>query len=892
MFNVLYTLKHAMIKSMSRIIFLLCCLLLNRASVLGQKQLSGKVLSVEGIPLKDVHIIVSLIEKSKPIAFAFSDNKGQFVVNLPSLELDSVSIKFSTIGYATQTLLFSVQSGLQLPEVRLLVSAKNLPEVVVKSNPVIQRRDTISYDVKAFSEKQDMVLADVLRRMPGIEVTDNGTVKYQGRAINRYYIEGLNLLDAKYGLANNNIPVGAVEQVQVLENHQPLKVLDSVTISNRAALNIKLTGAAKNTLIGRAKTGIGIPALLADAELVPMRFAKTEQVLLSYKFNNAGFNYTNELLSLTDDITTTAKTPLLSIPAASLPTFSQQRYLFNKQHVLSVNYLKKIRQGKELKVNIDFVQDYQKQQTNTYTVNYFGTDTVRIRENQTLRLRETQVNGQVEILSNNEKQYTVNGIRFGYSSGNDNGEIGFPKLSEQKLLDHFVWFEKYGKSIRKVKKWIHGFNYHVGYNKSPQQLNIAPDISGYFFSVNLNIDSLMQKAALEKWYAKAGYTVALSIGRFSFEQAASVGYHGNKYHTALYKFEKGESAVVADSISNRFEAQEWSALYVPRLNYKEGKWKLSAQVPVNFLMHHNNNQQRNQLNRLFVTYDISGQYTFNSNLNVLVNWVYDQFYLPAYLASDRYTMVNYRSLVNQNGIIKRRNRESVTGYLFYKNTIRSLFGNLFIASENSLDNYITDQRFNGSFLMGNTLERENPARVYKGGGALSKYLSKLKTTLSVSANLQQSKGQQSNAGFISYYQVHITGLTAKLNTRIRDMVFDYAVQLSHIKSRVGDKKSWNNTRNQSQLLSISYALPRQYLLKWGVEVNNFSTDGGAARQFLFSDFLIRKNMGTSKMSVDLYWQNMFNLKQMETIMVNGNQIMTQTYQLRPSQCMLRLHFNL
>lgn len=877
---------------MPRIIFLLCCLLMNRASALGQRQLSGKVLSVEGTPLKDVHIILLLIEKNKPLAFGFTDQKGRFILNLPSVVVDSVAIKFSVIGYETKTVLFSVKSGPEVPELRLSTSSKNLPEVVVKSNPVIQRRDTISYDVKAFSEKQDMVLADVLRRMPGIEVTDNGTVKYQGRAINRYYIEGLNLLDAKYGIANNNIPVGAVEQVQVLENHQPLKVLDSVTISNRAALNIKLTGAAKNTLIGRAKTGIGIPTLLADGELVPMRFAKNEQVLLSYKFNNAGFNYKNELASLTDDITSPAKTPLLGIPAATLPSFSQQRYLFNKQHVLSMNYLKKIRQGKELKLNIDFVHDIQKQNSSTRIVNYFDTDTVRINENQTLRLGETHVNAQVEILSNNERAYRANGMRFGYSRSNDDGKIGLPKLSEQKLRDHFVWVEKYGKSIRKVKKWIHGFNYQVGYNKSPQQLKIAPDISGYFFVANQKIDSLMQQASLERWYAKTGYTVALSMGRFSFEQAANVGYNRNQYHAPLYRFENGQPSLIADSINNQFEAEEWSAVYVPKLNYKGEKWKFSAQLPVNFLGHQNNNSERNYLNRLFVTYDLSGQYTINTNLNILVNWVNDQFYLPAYLASDRFTLINYRSLVNQNGIIKRRDRESVTAYLFYKNTIRSLFGHLFISRENSLDNYMTDQNFNGSFLIGNAIERENPASVYKTGGALSKYVSRLKTTLSVAVNLQQSAGQQSNAGVLSNYKVHTTGLSAKLNTRIKDMVVDYAVQLSHIGSSVGNRKSRNKTRNLSQVFSVSYALPRQYVLKWGVEANRFSTDAGLPRQFLFSDFLIRKNMGASKMSVDLYWQNMFNLKQMETIMVNGNQIMTQTYQLRPSQCMLRLHFNL
>lgn len=877
---------------MFRIVFFICCLLMNRIVAFGQKQLQGKVLSAEGRSLKDVQIILSLLEKNKPLAFAFTDQNGAFVISVPSTVVDSVVIKFSAMGFETKTLLFSTRATLIVPDVKLAASSKNLPDVVVKSGPVIQRRDTISYDVKAFSEKQDMVLADVLRRMPGIEVTDNGTVKYQGRAINRYYIEGLNLLDAKYGIANNNIPVGAVEQVQILENHQPLKVLDSVSISNRAALNIKLTGAAKNTLIGRAKIGLGVPALLADGEIVPMRFAKTEQVLLSYKYNNAGFNYTGELANLSDDITAPAKTPLLGIPAASLPSFSQQRYLFNNQHVLSLNYLKKLKQGKELKVNMDFMSDIQKQNSGTQTINYFGTDTVRIQENQSLRLRDVQLNAQVELVSNTEHRYSIDGIRFGYSGSSDKGLIGFPKLSEQKLRDDFMWIEKYGKLIRKVKKWIHGFHYQAGFHGGPQQLNIAPDISGYFLSGSLPIDSLMQKATLEKWYAKASYTVALSMGRISFEQSATIGYSRSRYEAPLYKYENEKASVIADSIHNQFDADELSAVYVPRLNYKSEKWKFTAQVPVTLFIHQNNNLQGNRLNRLFGAYDVSGQYTINSRLNVLVNWTADQFYLPAYLATNRFTLVNYRSLLNQQGIIKKQNRRSLTAYLFYKNTIRSLFGHFFIAREHSRDNYMMDQKFNGSFLMGNAIERENPVSTYKSGVTVSKYLRNIKTTASVALICQQSEGQQSNNGFISYYTVQTTGINARLNTRIGNCLLDYAGQLSNIRSRVGDKKSWNHTRNLGHTVAVSYALPHQYLIKLGIESNRFSTDNGAPRHFLFSDVSIRKNIASKGMSIDLFWQNLFNLKQMETIMVNGNQIMTQTYQLRPSQCMLRLHFNL
>jgi hypothetical protein len=58
--------------------------------------------------------------------------------------------------------------------------------------------------VNSFSKEQDRSIGDVLKRMPGIEVLPDGKILYQGKAINKYYIEGLDLLEGKYNLANEN----------------------------------------------------------------------------------------------------------------------------------------------------------------------------------------------------------------------------------------------------------------------------------------------------------------------------------------------------------------------------------------------------------------------------------------------------------------------------------------------------------------------------------------------------------------------------------------------------------------------------------------------------------------------------------------------------------------
>ena len=88
--------------------------------------------------------------------------------------------------------------------------------------------DTITYNARSFTDVGDKSLADILKRMPGIEVSKSWQVKYQGEAINKLYIDGVDMLGDRYGLATENISPRDVKSVDVMENHQPKKVLRDI----------------------------------------------------------------------------------------------------------------------------------------------------------------------------------------------------------------------------------------------------------------------------------------------------------------------------------------------------------------------------------------------------------------------------------------------------------------------------------------------------------------------------------------------------------------------------------------------------------------------------------------------------------------------------------------
>src|SRR5699024_139265 len=193
-------------------------------------------------------------------------------------------MKVSFLGY--ESLEKIIEAKDQYLNIELKSSIETLEEVFLRKPPIQQRGDTLFFDPAAFKSTKDRNLQDVLAKMPGIDVTPDGEIQYQGKPINKFYVEGLDLMGGQYGMISKNLSPDKVSSVEILENHQPIKVLDSIEPSENAALNIRLKNNV--TMTGNATVGGGASPGLWYANIVPMMFVKNLQILASYQTNNTG----------------------------------------------------------------------------------------------------------------------------------------------------------------------------------------------------------------------------------------------------------------------------------------------------------------------------------------------------------------------------------------------------------------------------------------------------------------------------------------------------------------------------------------------------------------------------------------------------------------------------
>ena len=81
-----------------------------------------------------------------------------------------------------------------------------LKEVKIKSNRVSVKEDTITYEVSGFRMPQDRSIADVLKKMPGLEVLPGGTIRFEDKNISKLYIEGMDLMGTIMPLQPTTFP--------------------------------------------------------------------------------------------------------------------------------------------------------------------------------------------------------------------------------------------------------------------------------------------------------------------------------------------------------------------------------------------------------------------------------------------------------------------------------------------------------------------------------------------------------------------------------------------------------------------------------------------------------------------------------------------------------------
>ena len=212
-------------------------------------------------PVAAATITVLQRSDSSLVTFTMTNNRGEF--SLANVPYGDYRLLVTHVNYHNVNKYFSVNDAnksIDLANIEVSDKNKVLEEVVVMAEapPVTLIGDTVQYNAGSFKTKPNSVVEDLLKKMPGIQVEKDGTVKAQGQEVKKILVDGKEFFGTDPKIATKNLPADAVDKVQVYDRQSDMAQLTGFDDGqSEKTINLKLKKDKKKGVFGKVNAGGG-----------------------------------------------------------------------------------------------------------------------------------------------------------------------------------------------------------------------------------------------------------------------------------------------------------------------------------------------------------------------------------------------------------------------------------------------------------------------------------------------------------------------------------------------------------------------------------------------------------------------------------------------------------
>ncbi|HSU28627.1 MAG TPA: outer membrane beta-barrel protein [Chitinophagaceae bacterium] len=205
---------------------------------------------------------VTVVEKkdSSLVTFTMTDNKGYF--ELKGIPNGEYRLLITHISYHNSNTFFTIsdaKKNLELGNIVMNDRIKVLQEAIVgEAPPVTMINDTVQYNASSFKTQPNASVEQLLKKLPGVKVEKDGTIKAQGEKVNRVLVDGKEFFGNDPKLATKNLPADAIDKVQVYDKQSDQAQLTGFEDGNyEKTINLKLKKDKKKGVFGKVSAGAG-----------------------------------------------------------------------------------------------------------------------------------------------------------------------------------------------------------------------------------------------------------------------------------------------------------------------------------------------------------------------------------------------------------------------------------------------------------------------------------------------------------------------------------------------------------------------------------------------------------------------------------------------------------
>jgi len=872
------------------------CIIFISNSVFAQVSIKGFVKDSTQLPIVSANVLLKDSTNSKIISYSITDSKGFYKIeNIKYKEVAFLSV--GSLGYKKESIQVNLaKEGKEIVKnFNLKKEVTLLQEVQVKAKilPIQQRKDTVSYNVDKFTDGTEEVIEDVIKKLPGLDVSENGKISYKGKPIDKVLIEGDDMFDKNYTIATKNISSEVIDKVQAIENYQENKHLKGIKDSDKQVLNILLKEDVKAKPYGSGNFAYGYKERY-DVSVNLIGVNKKNKYYILGSANNIGINPSPydyfSLASLNED--EKSATELINIDYL-IPNITTRRININESIFGATNLIFKPSEKFKIKSNIFFTKDKNILNRENQSTFITSTKNIRITENQELvrkpLIGESKLGIDYDISDNSEINYSLE-AKLGKIDDNGTQSASSGVFKENLLSEYFFINQNLKYTNRLSDKSALLLTSSYLYNDKPQEYSLTPSIQNNIIqNIPDNFEDYLtlQKSKMElnefkfqseflKTYKRGNYNISLSYFDVNEKLNSQLLYQNlddnSNINTGIENFVNNRQRHLSIEVKNKRTFTNWDLVYgisgnfksAVLDNFKESVYYLSPKLGLKvklglnskFTSIYNYNKNYPNLSDLYGNYILTNYRTFSKG-NTFLNIIGSHAFLANYNYSDWFNQFNF--FVN---FIHIDNDKAYNSRIFIDDSIT--FSEKILVSGNK--NYISTMQ-------------------------ISKFIPFISSTIKLNTNLSwynyfnvvNDSELRNNLSFSSNYKLSLKSAFNEL--------FDFEINanlLSSIFTTSNNVKTEN--KNIELFANFIFRPNKKWLIKISNERLSYNIEEQNNLNYYFLDTDIKYTSKKNKLSFKLKGRNLLNEVGFERLSISDYFFSTQRFDLLPRHILLEVNY--
>lgn len=869
-------------------------------SIWGQSKFYGTLKDENNKPIISASVILK-DDVGKIITYTFSDDSGNYT--LQTDKTGNLVLSISSMGFEKKEIEVSTDNNQKQikTDIQLHTKYTSIEEVVIKSvRPITIDGDKIIFDAKSFSQGNEEVVEDLLKKIPGLNVDTDGTIKVGNQEVEKVMINGDDMFDKGYKILTKNMPVNPIDKVELLQKYSNNKHLKGIENSEKVALNLTLKEDYQRQWFGNIQAGydFGLENRY-EVRSNLMNFGNKSKYYFLTNLNNIGYDAVGDINNLVrpnrqgepSSVGDNQSAFSLLRFGEDLPNLKKKRINFNNAEMLSLNSIFTLSNKVKLKLLGFLNTDENDFYRNSYQS--FSAGNTSFENTEDFIGRKSQVTGfgkiefTYDVSENKTIEYTG---KFNKTNLKNRSNLVFnEELLNERLQSNNQLFDQKIVFTNKFKenKVLLITGRHIN-EQTPQNYSVNQFLFSDLFSDNANNTAQFSENKMQF----TGFETHL-MDRKQNEDLLELKLgvlNRTDNLNSIFQLKNGENILSEPySYQNNLRYSNNDLYFSAKYRFKFNNLSLLTQADFHQLFNRleNEDEIRTQ-NPFFINPKIGLDWRINSKNKIITSYSYNTTNAKILDIYSNYIQTGFRSFLKGNDDFNQLNASNIILNYTFGNWGDKFFANTFIVYSKNHNFFSTNSAISQNFSQA------------------EKIIIKDRDFFSITSNIDRYfKPIKSNLKLtLGGSQINFKNIVNNSDLReVRNNIVDYGFEIRSaftgiFNYHIGSKWNYNQVKtiisnsftDNITFIDLSFMINKRFNFQMQIERYYFGNLDKSNNTYYFADIEARYVVKENKLTFSLSGNNLFNTKTFSNYNVTDISISRTEYRLLPRYMLLKLEY--